>query len=740
MAKLPTSEEKIIEQFGPHKQYTPKDGFKGVSEPDKLVKTHCCYCGMQCGIQLKVKDNKVVGFEPWREFPFNEGRLCPKGVQRYLQNNHPDRLLSPLKRVEGVGFEPIDWEEAMSKTVSEIQRIQKQYGNDAFSMLSGVSLTNEKSYMIGKFARVALKTSNLDYNGRLCMVSAGAGNKKAFGLDRASNNWSDLKHAEVIIVAGANVSETFPTLTYPIWEARDNGAKLIVVDPRMIPFARTADMHLDVRPGTDSALFGAMLKIIVDNDWIDKDFIENHTSGFAETIASVQDHTLEWAEEVTGISAEKIYKAAEMWGKAKTSFFLHARGIEHHTKGVDNVVGIINLVLATGRIGKPYCGYATITGQGNGQGGREHGHKCDQLPGNRDIENPEHRKHISEIWGIDEKDLPGKGLSAWEIIEAIHRDEIKGLVSICFNPLVSLPNNNYVRSALEKLEFYVAIDFFLSETGRHADIILAGSLHEEEDGTVTTAEGRVVRINQAISSPGKARKDSDILKELALRLGAGDKFNYENNEAIFNELRVASRGGTADYYGITYERIEKNMGIFWPCPSLDHPGTPRLWEDRKFRTPDGKAHFNPAPYRLSSEMPDEEYPVILTTGRVVSQYLSGSQTRRIGKLVDQYPEPLMEIHPKLAAQYGIEDGHLVRVTTRRGELVLPANVVETVREDIVFIPYHWGGKHSANMLTISSLDPVSKIPEFKVCACKIVNTGEKAPDPNLSDAFKSSSN
>ena len=738
MAKLPTQVDNIIEKFGPHKHYTPKEGFKGVSEPDKLVKTHCCYCGMQCGIQLKVKDNKVVGFEPWREFPFNEGRLCPKGVQRYLQDNHPDRLLTPLQRVEGVGFEPIGWDAAFDKVVSEIQRIQKQYGNNAFAMLSGVSLSNEKSYMIGKFARVALKTANLDYNGRLCMVSAGAGNKKAFGMDRASNSWADLKHAEVIMVAGANVSETFPTLTYPIWEARDNGAKLIVVDPRVIPLARTADLHLNIRPGTDSALYGAILKVLFDNDWVDRDFIEKHTSGFEDTLASVQDHTLEWAEKITGVSAEKIFKAAEMWGKAKTSFLLHARGIEQHSKGVDNVVGCINLVLATGRIGKPYCGYATITGQGNGQGGREHGHKCDQLPGNRDIENMEDRKFVANVWGIDEKDMPGKGLSAWEIIDAIHRDEIKGLISICFNPLVSLPNNNYVRSALEKLEFYVAIDFFLSETGRHADIVLAGSLQEEEEGTVTTAEGRVVRVRQAVTPPGEAREDMSIIKELAKRLGAESYFSYKNSEEVFNELREASRYSRAEYYGITYDRIEKNMGVFWPCPDLDHPGTPRLWEDYKFRTPDGKAHFNPAPYRLSSEMPDEEYPVALTTGRVVSQYLSGSQTRRIGKLVDQYPEPLLEIHPKLAAQYGIKDRDLIRVSTRRGEGLFPANVVETIREDTVFIPYHWGGTKSANQLTIATLDPVSKMPEFKVCACKLVNTGEKAPDPEVSKAFQSS--
>ncbi|HEU4551571.1 MAG TPA: molybdopterin oxidoreductase family protein [Chitinophaga sp.] len=737
MAKLPVPAEQIIQNFGPHLNYAPKEGFYGKDEPDKVVKTHCCFCGMQCGIKLLVKDNRVVGFDPWMEFPFNEGRLCPKGVQRYLQNNHPDRLLHPVKRVEGKGFEPAGWEEAMSTTISEIQRIQQTYGKDAFSVLSGVSLTNEKSYLMGKLARVALQTKNLDYNGRLCMVSAGAGNKKAFGLDRASNTYADLKHAEVILIAGANVSETFPTLTHWIWQARDNGAKLIIVDPRVTPIARTADVHLDVRPGTDSALYGAMLNYLVQHDLLDHDFINQYTSGFADSMEAVKDYSLEWASAVTGISVEKIRQAAELWGRAKTSFLLHARGIEHHTKGVENVSACINLVLATGRIGRPYCGYGTITGQGNGQGGREHGHKCDQLPGNRDITNPEHRKYIAGVWGIEESVLPGKGYTAYELIEAIHRGEVKGLLSICFNPLVSLPNNQFVREALEKLEFYVAIDFFLSETARHADIVLAGSLHEEEDGTVTTAEGRVTRIREAVTPPGEARKDTDIILEIARRLGAGDKFNFSSSEDIFNELRVASKGGTADYYGITYEKIEQHMGVFWPCPALDHPGTPRLWEDRKFATPDGKAHFVPVSYREPAEVTDQDYPVVLTTGRVVSQYLSGTQTRRIGKLVDQYPEPLLEVHPEMAVRYGIAQGELVRVITRRGAADFHANIVETIRKDTVFIPYHWPGKKSANQLTIGTLDPVSKIPEFKVCACRLEPQGRQSIGVADSNAYAS---
>jgi assimilatory nitrate reductase catalytic subunit len=727
MATLPAPVEEMIARFGPSLNFPPSQGYPGRDEPDEVVKTHCCFCGMQCGIKLLVKDNRIVGFEPWEEFPFNEGRLCPKGVQRYMQNNHPDRLLDPLERVEGKGFRPIGWDAAYDRMVSEIQRIQNQFGKDAFAMLSGVSLTNEKSYLIGKFARVALKTKNLDYNGRLCMVSAGAGNKKAFGLDRASNDYSDLAHAEVIMICGTNVSETFPTLTHWIWQARDFGAKLIVVDPRLTPIARTADLHLPIRPGRDSALYGAMLHQLIKHDWLDHDFITNHTSGFEEARKAVESYDLEWAERTTGIAKEKILQAAKWWGPARTSFLLHARGIEHQSKGVENVLACINLVLVTGRIGKPYCGYATITGQGNGQGGREHGHKCDQLPGNRDIENPEHRKYISGVWGIDEKDLPGKGLTAYEIMEAIHRGEIKGLISICFNPLVSLPNNNMVREALEKLEFYACIDFFLNETARHANLILPGSLHEEEEGTVTTAEGRVVRIRKATNPPGNARTDTRILLEIAKRLGAEKHFAYNSSEDIFNELRVASKGGTADYFGITYRKIEDTMGVFWPCPSEDHPGTPRLWEDRKFKTPDGRAHFHGVPYREPAETTDAEYPMILTTGRVVSQYLSGTQTRRIGKLVEQYPEPLLEIHPETAARYGIKDRELVRVSTRRGSAEFPAQLVETIREDTVFVPYHWPGRKSVNQLTSGHLDPVSRIPEFKVCACRLEPLGRPAP-------------
>ncbi|MCC6404136.1 MAG: molybdopterin oxidoreductase family protein [Fimbriimonadaceae bacterium] len=719
MAKLPVPVSQIVAEFGPTLNDEPVGGWRGRGEPDKLVKTHCCFCGQQCGIQLKVRDNRVIGFEPWEEFPFNKGKLCPKGVKRYMQNNHPDRLLAPLKRVEGKGFVPIQWEEAFSTTVREIQRVQSQYGKDAVAFLSGVSLTNEKSYLAGKFARLALQTKELDYNGRLCMVSAGAGNKKAFGVDRAANYWDDILLADVILCTGTNVAECSPITTDYIWRARDRGAKLIMIDPRVTPMVRTCDLHLPIRPGTDSALMTAILRVLIEEGFVNEEFVREHTNGWEETRQVALETSLEEASRICGVHVDDIVKAGRMWGAAKTSFLLHARGIEHQVKGVDNVLSCINIVLATGRIGRPGCGYGTITGQGNGQGGREHGHKCDQLPGNREIENPEHRAYICGVWGIEDSELPHAGHTAQEIMNMIHEGEIKALISICFNPLVSLPDSNFTREALSRLEHFTAIDFFLSETAHHADIVMAGSLHEEEEGTSTSAEGRVIRIRQAVTPPGDAKTDTSILLELARRLGRGQYFQFESSEDIFNELRVASKGGTADYYGITYDRIEKEMGVFWPCPEIGHPGTPRLFEDLQFSKPGGRAVFNPTPYRPPAEETDEEYPVILTTGRVVSQYLSGTQTRRLGGLVELCPEPYVEIHPSLASEHGIADGDWMTVESRRGRVTLRAKVVTTIRPDTVFIPYHWPGKKSANNLTGRFLDPVSKIPEFKRSVVRI---------------------
>lgn len=739
MSTLPSSPIHIIEGFGPHRSISSGMRLDPGVNPDKTVKTHCCFCGQQCGIQLLVKDNQVIGFEPWMDFPFNQGKLCPKGVKRYLQGAHPDRLLHAYQRDTGCesGFRPMKYELAIGRVASEIQRIQDQYGPDAFALLTGASLTTEKAYLMGKFARMCLRTANIDYNGRLCMVSAAAGNKKAFGIDRAANPHSDILKAEVVWISGANIGECAPITTDYIWQAREHGARVIVADPRITPIARTCDLFLPVRPGRDVALFNGILHLMIQHDWIDHQFVSNYTVGIEEVAKHVAEWTPQKTAEVTGVAQRAIHQAAEWWGTAKSSFLMHARGIEHHSHGVQNVLGAINLVLASGRIGRESCGYATITGQGNGQGGREHGQKCDQLPGARDISNPEHRKYIAGIWDMNETDMPGPGVDAYEIFRKIDRGEIKGLLSICFNPLISLPDNNFIRRMLEKLEFYVAIDFFLSESARHADIVLPGSLHEEDEGIVTTTEGRVIKINKAIDPPGDAKEDWKIIQDIARALGREKGFTFHSPGNILEELRVASKGGIADYSGISYEKVEKQNGVFWPCPAEDHPGTPRLFEpgswnpvakgNGPFYFPDGKARFVVAKYTPPTEVTDSDYPVILTTGRVVSHFLSGTQTRRIAPLIDHQPEPFVEMHPKVAELYGIANGDWVTVESRRGTCTVKAQVVRTIRPDTVFIPYHWAGEKSANQLTISAQDPISKIPEYKVCAVRI-RKAEKAPD------------
>jgi assimilatory nitrate reductase catalytic subunit len=583
MAKPPLPLPTLIAEYGPHENREPSGGWTTIGEPDRVVPTHCCFCGQQCGIQLKVKDEKVVGFEPWEAFPFNRGKLCPKGVKRYLQDEHPDRLLMPLERRDGRGFAPIDWNAALDRTAREMQRIQDAYGRDAFAVLTGASLTNEKAYLMGKFARVALRTANIDYNGRLCMVSAAAASKKILGVDRSANPWSDLLKAKVILVAGANIAECAPITTDYLWQARENGARLIVLDPRMTPIARTADLFIPVRSGGDIGVFNGMLHVMIERGWINREFIAAHVAGWDAVEASLARYTPEYAAAIAGVPASMIVRAAELWGPADTSFLLHARGIEHHSKGVENCMAAINLVVATGRIGREGSGYAMITGQGNGQGAREQGQKCDQLPGARDIENPVHREHIARVWDVDEASIPHTGLSAVPLLEAIHDGRIKGLLLICFNPVVSLPDGDFIRDALSRLEFFGVIDFFMSETARYADIVFPGSLMEEDEGTTTSVEGRVIHHRQVVKPPADAREDWRIVCDLAERLGAGDKFAYHSTR----DLRR------------TPARVERRRRRLW----RHHVGAHRSRDGRLLAVPVRRSSGHAAPLRRRTLRP-----------------------------------------------------------------------------------------------------------------------------------------
>ncbi len=692
-------------------------GWQSDEEIERYIPTHCCYCGVQCGMYLKVAHEQVVGVEPRYDFPVNQGMLCPKGATAYQTVNHPDRLLHPLMRRGGKGspLERVSWDEALDTIAQRFRAIQAEHGPDAVAVYSGSSMTNEKCYLMGKFARVALGTRHCDYNGRLCMSSATGANERSLGIDRAANPISDATHADVIFVIGANVGECFPIVTSWLWRARDRGTKLIVADPRQTPIARTADIFLPLRSGTDSALLNAMLNVIISEGMVDEDFIRERTNNWEATKALALQYSPERVAKVCGLRPETIIAAARLYGQANAAMIYTARGLEHQSKGVDNGVTCANLALATGNFGRPGAGYMTLTGQGNGQGGREMGQKASQLPGERDIENPEDRAYIASIWGIEESDLPHAGYPATLMIPAMEREEIRACFMICSNPMVSLPDQHTVERALRALDLFVVCDFFLSETAQLADIVLRGNVWAEEEGTTTNLEGRVIKYNKAVDPPSDARLDWDIVCDLARRLGKGEYFPYHSQRDIFEEVRLATRGSKCDYYGITYEKIERQNGVFWPCPTEDHPGTPRLYENT-FGFPDGRARFHPITYLPPAEEPDDDYPLVLTTGRVVYHYLSGNQTRRTPFLLEMAPCPWVEMHESAAERFGIADGDWVTVRTRRGEMTAPALVVRSIRPDTIFIPYHYGNDQAANILTNPVLEPMNKIPEYKVCA------------------------
>jgi assimilatory nitrate reductase catalytic subunit len=687
--------------------------------PEALVPTHCAFCGVQCGMYLRVSDGQVTGVEP-RYFPHNEGHLCPKGVVAYQQVGHPDRLRYPLLRRGGKAspLERCSWDEALDYIVRRWQAIQAEHGKDALAVYSGSSMTNEKCYLMGKFARVGLGTRHVDYNGRLCMSSAGVAYARAFGIDRAPLPMTDIVHSDCLLVVGSNVAECFPIMMNWLWKARDRGARLIVFDPRETATARTADLWLPVRPGTDIAVLNAMLRQLVHDGAVDEAYVRERCVGWDDVRQTVESYSPERAEAIAGVPAERIVAAARLWGRAQHGLVMHARGIEHSTHGVDNCLACINLALARGFVGKLGAGAMMITGQGNGQGGREVGQKANQLPGYRHIDVPEERQYVADVWGIPEPELPQEGAAATEMVHLMAEGAIKSCLVICSNLMVSLPEVDVVQRALQQLDPLVVIDFFLSETAELADVVLPGSVWCEDEGTTTNLEGRVIKINKAAEAPGEARRDVWIVTELARRLGRGQFFPFQNTRQIFDELRLASKGGVADYFGITWEKIDAQDGVFWPCPELDHPGTPRLFTEH-FGHADGKARLTSIEYAPPAEEPGGDYPFRLTTGRVVYHYLSGNQTRRLGFLNSQAPEPWVELHPRVAEPLGIRTDDLVRVRSPRGSIELKAVVVPTIRPDTLFIPFHYGHRQAVNLLTNPAVEPAAKIPEYKVSAAAI---------------------
>ncbi|MET9776923.1 molybdopterin oxidoreductase family protein [Streptomyces sp. NPDC006367] len=698
--------------------------------------THCPYCALQCGMNLTPAADGSVEVTERADFPVNRGALCAKGRTAPAVLSSRVRLTSPLVRDGGGALVPASWDEALDRIASALARTREEYGADAVGVFGGGGLTNEKAYALGKFARVVLGTSQIDYNGRFCMSSAAAAGTRAFGLDRGLPfPLEDIPRTGCVILVGSNPAETMPPSLRYFTELRENGGTLIVVDPRRTRTAEQADLHLAPRPGTDLALALGMLHLVVAEGRVDEAYVEERTTGWEGARAAAMAHWPEYVERITGVSVPELREAVRMFCAPEAAMVLTARGPEQQAKGTDTVGAWINLCLATGRAGRPLSGYGCLTGQGNGQGGREHGQKADQLPGYRKLTDPAARRHVAGVWGVDPDSLPGPGRSAYELLDALGTD-IRSLLVMGSNPVVSAPRAAHVEERLRSLDLLAVCDVVLSETAALADVVLPVTQWAEETGTTTSLEGRVLLRRRAVAPPPGVRSDLEVLHGLAGRLGAEkgpagvlEKGFPTDPEEVFEELRRASAGGPADYSGIGYRRLAEENGVFWPCPApadggAPHPGTPRLFLDR-FATDDGRARFVPVTHRPSAEEPDDEYPVLLTTGRVVAQYQSGAQTRRVDELNAAAPGPFVELHPRLAARLGAAEGDPLAVVSRRGRAVAPARITTAIRPDTVFMPFHWPGEGRANTLTNPALDPASRMPEFKVCAVRVEPAGPR---------------
>jgi assimilatory nitrate reductase catalytic subunit len=669
------------------------------------------------------------------DFPVNRGGLCAKGWTAAELLRHPDRLTTPLVRDPGgpggrrdrrAPLRPASWDEALDVIAGAITKSQREYGQDSVGCFGGGGLTNEKAYQFGKFARVALRTSAIDYNGRFCMSSAATAANRAFGVDRGLPfPLADIAEADVIALVGSNPADTMPPAMQYFDAGRGRGAAHIVVDPRRSATARASALHLQPAPGTDLALANGLLHIAIRDGYIDEAYIRQRTTGFEAVRQAVSAYWPDRVERITGVDADQLREAARLLGTAKSAMILTARGAEQHSNGTDTAQAFINLALALGLPGRPGSGYGTVTGQGNGQGGREHGQKCDQLPGYRRLDDPAARVHVAAVWGVDPAELPLPGKSAYEMLDRLGTPGgVRTLLVLASNIAVSAPHAGHVLARLRALDFLAVSDIFLSETAAEADVVLPAAQWAEEDGTMTNLEGRVLRRRRVLPPPDGVMDDLSMLAALAARLGRGRYFSADPR-AVFDELRRASSGGIADYAGISYERIDAEDGVFWPCPDGGHPGTPRLFTER-FATQDGRARFVRVGHRGPAEVPDARYPYVLTTGRIMQQYQSGSQTRRVPSLADTAGQPHAELHPDLAGKHQIADGDEIELRTRRGRAVFRARVTDAIRPDTVFTPFHWGGAASANALTDPALDPHSKMPAFKVCAVAIGARGAPA--------------
>ena len=671
----------------------------------KKIRTTCPYCGTGCTLYLKVRNGKVVGVLPDEKGP-GQGKLCIKGWSAHEFIHHPQRLTKPLIRDENGKFRETDWNTALSLIAEKLLKIKKEFGSDAIGVFGSAKATNEENFLIMKFARAVIGTNNVDHCARLCHASTVVGLGGVFGSGAMTNSIDELENADVIFVTGSNTTEQHPLIGTRILRAVRKGAKLIIADPRFIDLAHFATVYMSQKPGTDVALINGMMNIILSEKLHDEEFVKTRTENFEAMKKVVEKYTPEYVEKITTIPAEKIREAARLYAKADKAAIVYSMGITQHTTGVDNVVSTANLAMLTGNLGKESVGVNPLRGHNNVQGACDVGALPNVFSGYQKVDVDDLRKKFEDAWGVK---LPSKpGLTIVEMIN-VAGDKIKAIYMMGENPMLSDPDINHVKEQLEKLDFLVCQDIFLSETAQLADVVLPATAYAEKDGTYTSTERRVQRIRKAVNPPGEARVDWEIIVDIAKHMGY-NRMNYASPKEIMDEIAKL----TPSYGGMQYDRIE-DTGLHWPCPNREHPGTKFLHKDKFTR---GLGLFTAVEFIPPAEQPDETYPFILTTGRLLYQFHTGTMTRRSPTLEIQAPEGFVEINPKDAQKLGISDGDKVNVKSRRGEIIIKAKVTDKVQPNIVFIPFHFA-ETAANKLTIAALDPKAKIPELKVCAVKL---------------------
>ncbi|MDL2258008.1 formate dehydrogenase subunit alpha [Eubacteriales bacterium OttesenSCG-928-K08] len=680
-----------------------KDRFR-LWEVEKTLTT-CSYCGVGCQMNLLTKDNKVVGVEP-ADGPTNQNLLCVKGKFAYNFINHPDRLTQPLIRKDGELVEAT-WDEALDLVAGKIKAIKGETGADSIAGFASARATNEENYAFMKMMRAVIGTNNVDHCARLCHASTVAGLATTLGSGAMTNSIPETVEADVIFVTGSNTTETHPVIGAQIRQALLRGAKLIVAEPRRIDLAEQADIFLQIKPGTNVALYNGMMNVVLTEGLADMEYVNARTEEFEALKEVIKDYTPEHVAEICGIDADELRAAARLYAKADKAPIFYSMGVTQHSTGTAGVMGTSNLALLCGKIGKRGCGVNPLRGQNNVQGACDMGCLPGDYTGYQKVANEAARKKFEAAWGVE---LPtAAGLTVNEVMDAIIDDKIRCLYIMGENPMISDPDLNHVEHALNKCEFLVVQDIFLTETAMLADVVLPACTFAEKDGTFTATDRRVQRIRAAIPMVGDSRADWDILKDVMARLGYENSFN--SPEEIMAEIAAI----TPQYGGINFTRLETES-LCWPCPDATHPGTPTL--HTKAFSRGERALFVPHHYKPSAELPDADYPFILTTGRVLHQYHTRTMTGKSEGVNKLGGVSIIEINPADATKLGINDGDIINVASRRGEVQTKAVVTDKLKAGVVFMPFHYADG-PANKLTNAALDPIAKIPEFKVCAVSI---------------------